>query len=119
MATAARRFVEALLGGRASEVAALCAPTFSFDGRTEKGADAIRVRWAEALAEPGPERATLLDLAVAPAADAQARLGRPPKRIAPLLLPGTWVAVANVSGRAVVVVFGRQGGGWAATGLHD
>jgi hypothetical protein len=60
----------------------------------------------------------VLDLAVAPAAEAQARLGRPPRRLTPLLAPGSWVAVANVAGRALVVVLARQGGGWAATGVH-
>jgi hypothetical protein len=82
----------------------------------EKGAEAVRARWAELLS--GGETLPVLDLAVAPAAEAQARLGRPPRRLAPLLGPGTWVAVANVAGRAIVVVLARQGGVWAATGVH-
>jgi len=118
VAAAARRFAEALLSRRAAEVAALCAPTFSFDGRTSSGADAVRARWEEVLAsrDGGPD--ALLDLAVAPASEAQARLGKPPKRIAALLASPSWVAVANLSGRPVVVVFARQASGWVATAIH-
>jgi hypothetical protein len=117
VAGAARRFAEAFAAGRAADVAAACAPAFSFDGRVEKGAEAIRARWDEILAG-GEAPLPLLDLAVAPAAEAQARLGKPPRRLAPLLVPGAWVAVANLGGRPLVVVLARQGGGWAATGAH-
>ena len=118
VAAAARRFLLALLARQPAELAPLCGPSFSFDGRVEKGPDRIRARWAESLTgESGGDR--LLDLAVAPAAEAQAKLGKPPRRIAPLLAPGTWVAVADVSGRAVVVTFARQGSAWLATGIQD
>jgi len=103
--------------GKSGDVGGACAPAFSFDGRVEKGAEAIRARWDEILAG-GEAPLPLLDLAVAPAAEAQARLGKPPRRLAPLLVPGAWVAVANLGGRPLVVVLARQGGGWAATGAH-
>ncbi len=118
VAAAARRFLELLLAGRAVELAAACSPTFSFDGRTSGGAEGVRTRWVEVLAARGGEHAVLLDLAVAPAAEAQAQLGKPPKRIASLLAPGSWVAVANLSGRALVIVFARHAGSWLATGIH-
>jgi len=118
VAAAARRFAEALVARRASDLASLCAPSFSFDGRVASGADAVRARWAEVLAARGDSPDALLDLAVAPAADAQARLGKPPKRVAALLGPGAWVAVADISGRPVVIVFARHGGALVATGIH-
>jgi hypothetical protein len=61
----------------------------------------------------------LLDLELLPAAEASARFGKPPRRIAALVQPGTWVAAANLSGRPTFVFFARQGGTWMATGLHD
>ncbi|HTP52054.1 MAG TPA: hypothetical protein VMK42_15270 [Anaeromyxobacteraceae bacterium] len=117
VAAAALRFAQALASRRATEVAGLCAQNFSFDGHTTSGAEGVRARWQEILGsrEGGPE--ALLDLAVLPASEAQARLGKPPRRIAPLVTGASWVAVANLSGRPVVIVFGRQGGGWVATGI--
>jgi hypothetical protein len=61
----------------------------------------------------------LLDLEILSAEDAQARHGKPPKRIAPLAAPGSWVALANLSGRPTFVFFARQAGAWLATGMHD
>jgi len=117
-AAAARRFLEALVSHRAADVAALCANSFSFDGRSVSGLDAIRSRFSEILAARDGAGDALLDLAVLPAAEAVARLGKPPKRIAGLVGAGTWIAVADVSGRPVVVVFARQGGGFVATALQ-
>jgi hypothetical protein len=56
---------------------------------------------------------------VLPAADAVARLGKPPARIAPLARPGAWVALADVGGRPVVLFVAREGGRMAVLGMHD
>ncbi|HYQ81176.1 MAG TPA: hypothetical protein VEP68_06735 [Anaeromyxobacteraceae bacterium] len=119
MAGAAARFFEALLGRRAADLAALCAPSFSFDGRSAHGADEVRARWQEAVAARDGAAYALLDLEVLPAAEAVARFGKPPRRVAGLLQPGTWVAAANLSGRPTFVFLARQGGAWVATGMHD
>jgi len=118
VAAAARRFAEALLSRKATEVAALCASSFSFDGRLASGAEQVRARWEEVLAARDGVPEALLDLAVMPVPEAQARLGKPPKRLAPLLTPSAWVAVADLSGRALVIVFARQGSGFVATAIH-
>jgi hypothetical protein len=52
------------------------------------------------------------------AADAVSRLGPPPPRVAPLASRG-WVAVANVSGRPVVLFLAREGTRMAVVGMHD
>ncbi|HZY04194.1 MAG TPA: hypothetical protein VFF02_11910 [Anaeromyxobacteraceae bacterium] len=119
MATAAARFFEALLGRRAADLAALSSPTFSFDGRTARGAEEVRARWQETMLARDGASYALLDLAVLPAAEAVARFGKPPRRVASLLQPGTWVAAADLSGRPTFVFFARQGGAWLATGMHD
>jgi hypothetical protein len=118
VAAAARRFAEALLARSPAELTALCAPSFSFDGHSASGAEQVRARWEEVLAARDGVHEVLLDLAVLPAAEAQARLGKPPKRLAALLSPGAWVAVADLSGRPLVIVFARQGSGFVATAIH-
>ena len=97
----------------------LCAPTFSFDGKVVSGADAIRGRWADLVAAHGGIAYALLDLEIVASSDAQARYGKPPKRLAALAAPGSWIALANLSGRATFVFYARQGNAWLATGIHD
>jgi hypothetical protein len=47
------------------------------------------------------------------------QLGPPPPRIAALLKPGAWVAVADLSGRPVVLVLTREGDRFTVAGMHD
>jgi hypothetical protein len=119
VARAALRFLDALVARDAAALAAASADKFSFDGQVETGRDAIRRAWREHLSRREGSRAAVLDLDVRPAADAVARYGPPPARVAPLASRGTWIAFANVSGRAVVVFLARGPGGWAAVGVHD
>ncbi len=119
VAAAAARFFRTLLARRADDLAALSSPGFSFDGRAARGADEVRRRWSEAVARHDGVPYALYDLEVLPAADASARFGKPPRRIAALVQPGAWVAAANLSGRPTFVFFARQGGAWLATGIHD
>jgi len=119
VAAAAARFFRALLARRPGELAALCAPAFSFDGKIASGADAVRSRWADVVSSRDGAAYALLDLEILSAADAQARYGKPPKRVVALAAPGAWVALANVSGRPTFVFFAREGNAWLATGMHD
>ncbi len=119
MARAAIEFFEALLGRRAGDLAALCAPTFSFDGRPVSGQVEIRARFGEIMSGRDGIAYALQDLAVMPSAEALARYGKPPPRIAPLAQSAAWVAVASLSGRATFVFFVRQGPRWLAAGMHD
>ena len=114
VARAALAFLDALVRGDADALAAACGERFSFDGDVRSG-PAVRAGWREALSRrPGPSR--LLDLEVLTAADAVARYGPPPPRLAPLARG--WVAVANVSGRPVVLFVAREGGRFAVVGMQ-
>jgi hypothetical protein len=118
-ARVALRFLGALVANRSAEVASLCATTFSFDGRPVTGAEKVRARWGEILARRQGPPPALNDLELLTPAEAAARLGKPPRRLASLAGPGSYLALANLSGRPTLVFLGRQGGAWVATGLHD
>ncbi|HYD39751.1 MAG TPA: hypothetical protein VEB43_02895 [Anaeromyxobacter sp.] len=120
VARAALAFLDALLAGDAAAVTAACSERFSFDGDVRAGRDEIRRVWRALLSERDPgQRGALLDLELLPAADAVARLGPPPPRLAPLAAArGTWVAVANVSRRPVVLFLAREGARWSVAGIE-
>jgi hypothetical protein len=119
-ARAALAFVDALLSGDAAALAAASSERFSFDGEVRAGKDEIKRAWRAALADRDPsQRGALLDLELLPAADAVARLGAPPARLAPLAAnKGGWVAIANVSRRPLVLFLAREGGRFTVTGLE-
>jgi hypothetical protein len=119
VARAALRFLDALVAGDPDALTAASAERFSFDGQVETGRDTVRREWRTHLDRRAGRAAALLDLDLRPAADAVARYGPPPARVSSLARPGAWVAVANVSGRAVVLFLVRSGGGWTVAGMHD
>jgi hypothetical protein len=119
VARAALRFLDALVAGDADALAAACAERFSFDGQVETTREAVLRTWRTHLQRRSGEPAALLDLDLRPSPDAVAHHGPPPARVAALARPGSWVAVANVSGRAVVLFLARSAGGWTVAGIHD
>jgi hypothetical protein len=119
VARATLRFLDALVAGDPDALTAAGGERFSFDGQIETGRDAIRREWRAILERRGGEPAALLDLDLRPAPDALARYGAPPARVGGLARPGTWVAVANVSGRPVVLFLSRSSGAWTVAGMHD
>ncbi|MGB8930947.1 MAG: hypothetical protein WCC48_06820, partial [Anaeromyxobacteraceae bacterium] len=116
---AALDFVNALLRGDAPALAAASTPLFSFDGESKEGRELLTRRWREIFASRGASGETLRDLIVLTAAEATAQLGPPPSRVAGLLRPDGWIAVADVSGRPVVLFLVRQGNRFAVAGMHD
>ncbi|HVO21321.1 MAG TPA: hypothetical protein VMU15_18815 [Anaeromyxobacter sp.] len=120
VARAALAFLDALLQGDARKLAAAGADRFSFDGDVRSGRDQVERAWKELLASRAPaDRGVLLDLELLPAADAVARLGPPPPRVAALATArGGWVALANVSRRPVLLFLAREGQRWAVAGME-
>lgn len=116
---AALAFVDRLARSDGGGLAALSTEPFSFDGEAVRGRDAQVRRWGEIFAERPPADVELRDLALLTVPEALAQLGAPPPRIAGLLKPGAWIAVADLSGRPVVIVLVQEGGRFAAAGMHD
>jgi len=120
VARAALAFLDALVQGDAQKLTAAGSDHFSFDGEVRSGRDQVERAWKELLASRAPaERGTLLDLELLPAAEAVARLGPPPARVAALATArGGWVAVANVSRRPVLLFLAREGQRWTVAGME-
>jgi hypothetical protein len=55
---------------------------------------------------------------VVPVAEAIARHGNPPARLAPLVRPGVLVAIADVGGRTVVLFLAREAGRTTVLGMQ-
>ncbi|HET6438232.1 MAG TPA: hypothetical protein VFG59_09240 [Anaeromyxobacter sp.] len=120
MARAALAFIDAFLAGDDGALSATCTERFSFDGDTRTGKAEVRRAWRDLLSGRDPaQKQRLLDLEILPAADALARLGPPPARIAALAATrGTWIAIANVSRRPVVLFLSKEAGRWAVAGIE-
>ncbi len=90
-------------------------------GSRQAGRDAIRRTWRNLLAAraPAASRPAIGRVEVLSAADATARFGKPPARIAPLARGGVLVVVGEVGGRTVVLFLGREAGRMAVLGMHD
>ncbi|HSM93094.1 MAG TPA: hypothetical protein VLT47_09415 [Anaeromyxobacteraceae bacterium] len=116
---AALEFLDALLRGDASALAAASANRFSFDGGVAEGRETQTRRWREVFAARRSTGEALRDLVVLDAGEARRQLGEPPARVAELLQPDAWVAVADLSGRPVVLFLVRQGNRFAVAGMHD
>ena len=120
MARAALAFLDPLLAGDAAALTRASSERFSFDGEVRAGREEVRRGFRELLdRRDGLPRPVLLDLEVLPAADAVARLGPPPPRLAALAAAkGSWIAIASVSRRPVVLFLGREGSRWVVVGVH-
>jgi hypothetical protein len=116
---AALAFADALVRSDAAALASLSSASFSFDGETIQGKDAQLRRWGEIFAARSADAAALRDLALLGVEEALAQLGPPPPRLASLMKPGAWIAVADLSGRPVVLVIVPEGGRFAVAGMHD
>lgn len=120
VARAALAFLDALVAGDAAALAAASTERFSFDGDVRNGKEEQKRAWRSHLAgRDASKRPALLDMELLTAADAVSRLGPPPPRLASLAgVRGTWVAVANVSRRPVVLFLNREGNRWAVAGIE-
>jgi hypothetical protein len=117
---AALAFADALVRGDAVALADASASRFSFDGASVDGREAQVRRWREILSSRRAGSPDVLrDLILLTGEEAAAQLGPPPPRIEGWARPGAWLAVADVSGRPVVLLLAPDGGRWAVAGMSD
>ena len=113
------RLVRAIIARDLETLVQLTPAPFSFDGVTARTTAEVRQRWAEVLDRHPVERLRLFDVQVLPYDAAVQKYGKPPARLAGVSLAGSQIGVANLGGRATVVVWRRRARGFAAVAVSD
>lgn len=114
------RWFEDLVQEQVDDITQLSSPRFNLDGKISSSSADLKSRWSEVFKKREGEKYTIYDIDLLPLADAIQKYGKPPRRIAASAVPGSYVAVGNLSGRATVVIFARGGpAGWQAVAFHD
>lgn len=118
----ARGFFTQLLAGDTRAMAARAAYPFQLEEQRVLDAESFVDEWNQALKNKRTELLTLYGIDVYTPAEMEKKYGKPPERLAnlPWKAPRTYVAVANLSGRAAVAILREAPGkGWLVVGYHD
>lgn len=117
-----RSFFEALLTGDAGRVADYAGvPFFLEDKRLDRPAD-LRATWAKHLRSKRTDLLALYGIEVFTPAEMEKRYGQPPARLKAWPWrggPQQFLAVANLSGRAAIIVLKQAGSTWQVIAYHD
>jgi hypothetical protein len=110
---------QALVASDVEKLVALTPAGFAFDGRQAWNQEDIRSEWTHALERrslkgviPGPPEVLGDDEMIK-------RYGPPPERWAKFNLGGSRIAIVDLGGRALLVIFRRKGDGWVLLGVSD
>ncbi len=117
----ARAFFTDLLARRISQVVDQSELPFHLEGRRIASRDELAAEWTHNLADKRLDLLTLHAIEIFTPSQMQKRYGDPPSRLAklPWRRQNTYLAVANISGRAAIAVFHRSASGWRAVGFTD
>lgn len=120
-AVVARGFMTDLIEGDSSRLVARAGLPFFIEGRRIDRADDLKTEWSRTLRSRRTDLLTLYGLEVFAAADMEKKHGKAPQRLSnwSWRAPNTWVAVANVSGHATVLLLRQAGATWQVVGFHD
>jgi hypothetical protein len=108
-----------LLAGDVDALAKLTPSGFSFEGRQTWNAADIKAEWLHALEQRPLAGVQLYGVDVMTYEEMVKRHGKPPARLSQLSLPGTKVAIINLGGRAIVLVFKKKSDGWTPIAISD
>lgn len=117
----ARHFVGALIAADASGLLAHCGFPFHLEDHRVDRAEDLRADWIRSLKAKRTDLLMLLDLEVLTPAEMEKKHGPPPRRLASWSwrAPGALLAVANLSGHAVVLLLRPMGAAWQVVAYHD
>jgi hypothetical protein len=108
-----------LLAGDVDALTMLTPNGFAFDGRPVWNSQDARAEWVRALEQRSLAGVQLYGVEVLPYDEMVKRYGKPPARLSQMNLMGTEVAVVNLGGRAMLVIFKKHGEGWTPIGVSD
>lgn len=117
----ARHFFGDLINADATAMLSHCGFPFMLEDRRVDRADELRVDWVRSLHSKRTDLLRLYDLEVLTAPEMEKKFGAPPRRLSNwnFRAPNTYVAVANLSGHAAVVMLKQVGAAWQVVGYHD
>jgi hypothetical protein len=117
-----REFLSHLLLGESGRAANACALPFQLEQARHATRPEVLKALSYALRERPNAPAVLQGLELLTPQEMEERHGKPPARLKdlPWKRPGTWVAVANLSGRGTVITVARmEDEAWRVTGYSD
>jgi len=99
-------FIHLMIAGDARSLVDVSSVPFYFEGTRLNDRDAVFASWLRAVREKRVDLLTLYGMELYTPDAMEKKYGKPPARLSalPWRGPGTWIAVANVSGRARVLV---------------
>jgi len=117
----ARAFFADLLARRISGVVEQSELPFYLEGRQIASRDELAAEWTRNLIDKRLDLLTLDGIEILTPSQMQKRYGNPPSRLSklPWRTEHTYLAVANISGRAAIAIFHRSASGWRAVGFTD
>ncbi|MDX2009555.1 MAG: hypothetical protein SFW67_05175 [Myxococcaceae bacterium] len=117
-----RSFFEALVTGDAGRVVDFAGLPFMLEDKKIERSDELRSTWAKHLRSKRTDLIALYGIEVFTPAEMEKKYGQPPARLKSWTWRGggpTFLAVANLSGRAAIVQLKPVGATWQVVAYHD
>lgn len=116
-----RHFFGDVMASNTSGMLAHCGLPFFLEDRRIDRADELRTEWARHLKSKRTDLLALYDVSVLTPVEMEKQHGPPPRRLSgwSWRAPNTLLAVANLSGHAVVLLLKPVGAAWQIVGFHD
>jgi hypothetical protein len=115
----AAQIARALLASDVEKLAALTPTGFAFDGRQAWSQTDLRSEWLHALERRSLKGVQIDGIEVLGYDEMVERYGAPPERWSRFNLSGSRIAIVNLDGRALLMIFRKRGEGWVPLGVSD
>lgn len=117
----ARYLLGYLLTGDVRSTVPLLSFPFQLEERRFDAPESLVVTWVKELRNKRTDLVTLYDIEVLSYAELEKKYGKPPARLGAIVPRGTevYAAVANLSGRAAVILYRQEGADWRAFAYTD
>jgi len=118
----ARYLLSSLLSGDVRSIAPSLSYPFQLEERRFDTPESLVVTWIKQLRQKRTDLITLYDIEVLPYAELEKKYGKPPARLGAIVPRGSgevYAAVANLSGRAAIILYRETIEGWSAFAYTD
>jgi len=118
----ARYLLSSLLSGDVRSIAPSLSYPFQLEERRFDTPESLVVTWIKQLRQKRTDLITLYDIEVLPYAELEKKYGKPPARLGAVVPRGSgdvYAAVANLSGRAAIILYRDTVEGWSAFAYTD